>query len=788
MANKRISELSSRTPSATDLMLIGDPTTGYSYKCTLLETIGLGVPATRTITINGTTFDLSANRTWNVGTVTSVGLSMPSAFIVSGSPVTNNGTLTVTAAGTASQYIRGDGQLATLPTGGGGGGASVSYYLNGSVSQGTFGGTTYYEVNKTPVLGTGTNFTTSSNGYIASFITDAGDPGSLLIPGGNWNFEVFFAASSGGGTPTYYVELYKYDGTTFSLIASSSSNPDVISGGTAVEAYFSTLAVPETALAITDRLAIRIYVTTAGRTITLHTEDNNLCQIVTTFSTGITALNGLTKQVQYFATGTSGTDFGIVSSNDTHTFNLPSSSATNRGLLTAADWTTFNGKQNALNGTGFVRMTGTTVSYVTGTSSQFVKADGTLDSSVYVTSNIYTADGTLTGNRTVTMGGNTLTLSSTNGATLNVIGAQSNSGTSSINIYGANNATRQAFISATATGAFSNNILNIGMSWFDGSATIFTDNYIQLNARRTIINFAQLIDNALIYPTSNNTNTSLSFSNGSVSTRGAAIFAIASGSNSSISRLDFAITNAATPNVSTSDTAFSIFSSKNIGINTTTDAGFRLDVNGTARVQSTLTATSFISFATNQNSGITASSNSVGIEFYGGRDPNDAFRIGYLNAMNIQNSTKNLWTFGGPFLAYTYPLGTNVARIINFSHTINTTGGTNTITAIYYNPTLTSTTGTTHNFLHNVTGNVLLCTSSGYVGIGATADTAYKLSVDGDLRVYGNIRTAQPTGGTGVGVWRLGSTATGTFTLDTALCVEIEIGGTLYRLATVDPA
>lgn len=49
------------------------------------------------------------------GTVTSVGLTMPAAFTVANSPVTTSGTLAVTGAGTTAQYIRGDGTLATLP-------------------------------------------------------------------------------------------------------------------------------------------------------------------------------------------------------------------------------------------------------------------------------------------------------------------------------------------------------------------------------------------------------------------------------------------------------------------------------------------------------------------------------------------------------------------------------------------------------------------------------------------------------------------------------------------------
>jgi hypothetical protein len=264
------------------------------------------------------------------GSVTSVDLTMPAAFSVTGNPITTSGTLAVSANGLTTQYIRGDGQLANFPTSSGGG-SSVSYYLNGSVNQGTFGGSTYYEMSKTPVFGGGTTFTRTNaqgNGLIAQFITDANDPSLLSIPAGNWNFELFFKA--------------------FTLIASDSATPEGITNGTTLDAYFTALAVPATTLALTDRLALRVFVNTSGRTIELHTENGHLCQVITTFSTGLNSLNGLTAQVQNFAVGTSGTDFAISSATDTHTFNLPTASAANRGALSTADWTIFNGKQDAL--------------------------------------------------------------------------------------------------------------------------------------------------------------------------------------------------------------------------------------------------------------------------------------------------------------------------------------------------------------------------------------------------------------------------------------------------------
>jgi hypothetical protein len=334
-----------------------------------------GVTNGQVLTYNTLLGDWIATTPASGGSVTSVALTVPSAFSVTGSPITTAGTLAISGAGLATQYVRGDGQLANFPTTSGGG-SSVSYYLNGSISQGTIGGSTYYQMSKTAVFGAGTDFTRTNaagNGLIAQFITDANDPNVLLVPGGNFNLELYFSASSGGGNPSFYVELYKYDGSTFTLLATDVATPEGITQGTVIDAYFTALAVPATVMTLTDRLALRVFVTTSGRTLKLHTENSHLCQVITTLSTGINAINGITAQVQNLATGTSGTDFGISSAGSTHTFNLPTADATNRGALSSADWSTFNGKL-----TGNAPITGATATKITYDSKGLVTAGTSL--------------------------------------------------------------------------------------------------------------------------------------------------------------------------------------------------------------------------------------------------------------------------------------------------------------------------------------------------------------------------------------------------------------------------
>jgi hypothetical protein len=83
--------------------------------------VGVGVPAGGTAgqilaKINSTNYNTQwINNTDLVG-LTSVGVSMPAAFSVANSPLTANGTIAVTGAGTALQYINGLGNLVTFPS------------------------------------------------------------------------------------------------------------------------------------------------------------------------------------------------------------------------------------------------------------------------------------------------------------------------------------------------------------------------------------------------------------------------------------------------------------------------------------------------------------------------------------------------------------------------------------------------------------------------------------------------------------------------------------------------
>jgi hypothetical protein len=309
-----------------------------------------GVTNGQVLTYNTLLGDWIATTPASGGSVTSVGLTMPAptnaAFSVSGSPVTTSGTLAVAANGTSDQYIDGTGALRTLPSTGGGGGQVL--YFNGNVSQGTIGGNDYYELGTAANTGPAANFTRATTGAIARFITDVNQPNHVLIPSGVWTIDVYLSETGGGSNNAEIVaKLYTYNGSTFTLVATSPL--EQITNGNVPDLYTFSISVPNTVTAATDRVHIEFDIqNTNGKTVTLYTESNKIGEVHTTYAIGLSSLNGLTESTQNFAVGTSGTDFGISSAGSTHTFNLPTASASNRGALSSADWSTFNGKQNSI--------------------------------------------------------------------------------------------------------------------------------------------------------------------------------------------------------------------------------------------------------------------------------------------------------------------------------------------------------------------------------------------------------------------------------------------------------
>ena len=228
----------------------------------------------------------------------------------------------------------------------GGGGGGKIYYFNGGVNMGTFGGLQMYELGDTANTGAAANFTRNTTGGLANFITDPGKPGLLQIPAGVWTIDAWLSESGGGSNSAQiWVEVEKWDGSTITTIAISPI--EEITEGSTPNLYTWSVSIPTTPLAVTDRIVVQFYITnTNGKTVTLYTQNGYVGEIHTTFTTGIGALNGLTAPAQYLVTGTAGTDFNINSVTATHTFNLPTASATNRGALSSADWTTFNNKLN----------------------------------------------------------------------------------------------------------------------------------------------------------------------------------------------------------------------------------------------------------------------------------------------------------------------------------------------------------------------------------------------------------------------------------------------------------
>jgi len=467
-------------PAATFTSLT---TTGSSGSSTLTAGVlnvptytlsGLGgVPTSRTLTINGTAYDLSADRTWSVGTVTSVTATSPitstggttpvistsmstnkligrstagtgvmeeitigSGLTLSGgtlsststSPLTTKGDLytfnstnTRLPVGLDTQILIADSTTATgLKWGTNTAATPTGYYLaiSDSTTQDNPTANTPRAIKfDTTDLANGFSLQTETAVFTGTINNGGAGAGTILtvtgvtsgtlkvgmvLTGGSITAGTFISAftSGTGGIGTYVVSVSQnrtsatYTGTMTSQIVcantgiynlqfssqldKSDAGVDIANfwlrkNGTDVPYSAGNLSLQGNSPAYMMAAWNYVIQLVAGDIIELYwaSPDANMSiysQTVQTSpyphpaiqstiltitqqsgimaGTGITAINSLTGAAQTLATGTSGTDFGISSTGTTHTFNLPTASATNRGALSSTDWSTFNAKGN----------------------------------------------------------------------------------------------------------------------------------------------------------------------------------------------------------------------------------------------------------------------------------------------------------------------------------------------------------------------------------------------------------------------------------------------------------
>ena len=174
---------------------------------------------------------------------------------------------------TTSSWVAG-----AVPNGGSGGGGQMFFFnYNTAADAPTTGLPTTPTIVKE--LGrvsdtTGTSYTSADLSQVAydlvvHFVTDVLDPNIAAIPAGLFDFN-FWASSNANAANQTIVQLkvFKYDGTTATLIATSD---DISIYDPVVSAqYIASVVVPQTTVALNDRLYIQLLAkgTTNNRTIT----------------------------------------------------------------------------------------------------------------------------------------------------------------------------------------------------------------------------------------------------------------------------------------------------------------------------------------------------------------------------------------------------------------------------------------------------------------------------------------------------------------------------------------
>jgi predicted heme/steroid binding protein len=327
------------------------------------------------MTINGVGYDLSADRTWSVGTVTSVGTSAP----LTGGTITSTGTIGITQSGASA-----DGYL------------SSTDWNTFNNKQAALGFTPENSANK------GAN-----NGYAS--LDGAGKVPSGQLP--SYVDDVvevanYAALPATGETGKIYITLdtnfvYRWSGTVYvkisepnavwgSITGTLSNQTDLQSALNAKVDNTRTITINGTASDLSANRTFNVGTVTSvsgtgsvsglslsgsvtssgsltlGGTLALTSGDITTGLGYTPVTNARTlSINGtvldLTANRSWSVgtvtsvgldLGTTGTDLSVanspITSSGNITLNIPTASAANRGALSSTDWSTFNSKQNTL--------------------------------------------------------------------------------------------------------------------------------------------------------------------------------------------------------------------------------------------------------------------------------------------------------------------------------------------------------------------------------------------------------------------------------------------------------
>jgi predicted secreted protein len=162
--------------------------------------------------------------------------------------------------------------------------SNATYFFNGDFGGGVFDGIVCKQMSRTQEVETSSNFTKTGAGTIASFITDAGEPGVTSIPAGTWTFSAYYSIVTAFASAQVKYELYKYNGSVATLLFTSQITTLTALAKTL---YTTDMPVTQTTISSTDRLLVKvIYLGTTTNQITIYTQSTNPAQVTTTIPLG----------------------------------------------------------------------------------------------------------------------------------------------------------------------------------------------------------------------------------------------------------------------------------------------------------------------------------------------------------------------------------------------------------------------------------------------------------------------------------------------------------------------